>query len=73
MPGWMLISSVPSLAALTRSQCRHLSQMSRNISSESQRKLFVSPPVDLAWCSGSVIDCHATAWGSIPGGNGVKT
>ena len=29
--------------------------------------------VDLAWCSGSVIDCQATAWDSIPGGNGVKT
>ena len=23
--------------------------------------------------SGSVMDCHATAWGSIPGENGVKT
>ena len=23
--------------------------------------------------SGSVMDCHATAWGSIPGGNGVFT
>ena len=29
--------------------------------------------VELAWSSGSVIDCHATARGSIPGGNGVKT
>ena len=26
-----------------------------------------------AWRIGSVMDCHATAWGSIPGGNGVKT
>ena len=29
--------------------------------------------VELAWCSSSVIDCHATTWGSIPGGNGVLT
>ena len=29
--------------------------------------------VELAWCSGSVMDCHATARGSIPSGNGVKT
>ena len=29
--------------------------------------------VELAWHSGSVMDCHATAWGSIPGGNGVFT
>ena len=29
--------------------------------------------VELAWRSGSVMDCHATARGSIPGGNGVKT
>ena len=28
---------------------------------------------ELAWRSGSVMDCHATAWGSIPGGNGIKT
>ena len=27
----------------------------------------------LAWCSGSVMDCHATAWGSIPCGDGVFT
>ena len=26
-----------------------------------------------AWRSGSVMDCHATARGSIPGGNGVFT
>ena len=29
--------------------------------------------VELAWCSGSGMDCHAMAWGSIPGGNSVKT
>ena len=29
--------------------------------------------VKLAWRNGSVIDYHATARGSIPGGNGVKT
>ena len=29
--------------------------------------------VELAWPSGSVIDCHATARDSIPTGNGVKT
>ena len=28
---------------------------------------------ELAWRSGSVMDCHATARGSIPGGNGVFT
>ena len=28
---------------------------------------------ELAWRSGSVTDCHATARGSIPGGNGVFT
>ena len=28
---------------------------------------------ELAWCSGSVIDCHTTAQGSSPGGNGVFT
>ena len=28
---------------------------------------------EMAWRSGSVIDCHVTAPGSIPGGNGVKT
>ena len=27
----------------------------------------------MAWRSGSVMDYHATARGSIPGGNGVKT
>ena len=27
----------------------------------------------MAWRSGSVMDCHATVRGSIPGGNGVKT
>ena len=27
--------------------------------------------VELAWRSGSVMDCHATARVSIPGGNGV--
>ena len=29
--------------------------------------------VELAWRSGSVMDCHATTRGSIPGGNGGKT
>ena len=29
--------------------------------------------VELAWRSDSVMDCHATARGSIPGGNGVLT
>ena len=29
--------------------------------------------MELAWRSCSVMDCHATARGSIPGGNGVKT
>ena len=27
--------------------------------------------MELAWHSGSVMDCHATARGSIPGRNGV--
>ena len=29
--------------------------------------------MELAWRSGSVMDCHATTRGSIPGGNGVFT
>ena len=29
--------------------------------------------VELAWHSGSVMDCHATARGSIPAGNGIFT
>ena len=29
--------------------------------------------MELAWRSGSVMDCHATARGAIPGGNDVKT
>ena len=29
--------------------------------------------VELEWRSDSVMDCHATARGSIPGGNGVFT
>ena len=29
--------------------------------------------VELAWRSGSVMDCHATARGSIPGRNGLFT
>ena len=29
--------------------------------------------MELAWRSGSVMDCHATAQVSIPGGNGVFT
>ena len=28
---------------------------------------------ELAWRSGNVMDCHAEARGSIPGGNGVFT
>ena len=28
--------------------------------------------MELAWRSGSVMDCHATARGAIHGGNGVK-
>ena len=29
--------------------------------------------VELVWRSGSVMDCHATARGSIPGANGIFT
>ena len=29
--------------------------------------------VEIAWRSGSVMDCHATARGSIPSGKGVFT
>ena len=29
--------------------------------------------VELAWRSGSVMDCHATTCGSIPGGSGIFT
>ena len=28
---------------------------------------------ELPWCSGSIMDCHATAPGSIPGRDGVFT
>ena len=28
---------------------------------------------ELTWRSGIVLDCHATARGLIPGGNGIKT
>ena len=34
---------------------------------------FLNTLMELAWRSGSVMDCHATAQGSIPGGKGVKT
>ena len=29
--------------------------------------------MELAWCSGSVMDCHTTTRGSIPVGKGVST
>ena len=29
--------------------------------------------MELVWRRGRVMDCHATAWGSNPGGNGVFT
>ena len=29
--------------------------------------------VELAWCRGSVMNCHSTALGSIPSGNDIKT
>ena len=35
--------------------------------------LILKQRVELAWRSGSVMDGHATARGSIPGGNGIKT
>ena len=35
--------------------------------------LYLKLWVELPWRSGSVMDCHATALGSIPGGNGVFT
>ena len=35
--------------------------------------LFAHDSVELAWRSGSVMDCHVTAQGSIPDGNGVFT
>ena len=34
---------------------------------------FILMLVELAWCNGCVMDCHATTRGSIPGGDGVKT
>ena len=33
----------------------------------------VTTNMELAWHSCSVMDCHTTARGSIPGGNGVKS
>ena len=35
------------------------------------KKLIGIIRVELAWLSGNVMDCHATARGSIPGRNGV--
>ena len=35
--------------------------------------VYVCVCVELAWRSGNVMDCHATARGSISGGNGVFT
>ena len=32
---------------------------------------YMKCSVELVWCSGSIMDCHATARGSIPSGNGV--
>ena len=29
--------------------------------------------VELAWCSGCIMDCHVMTRGSIPRGGGVKT
>ena len=43
------------------------------VSSRNNLKIYNKWSVELTWCSGSVMDCHATAWGSIPGGKGVKT
>ena len=28
--------------------------------------------MELVWRNGNVMNCHLTAWGSIPGGSGVK-
>ena len=36
-------------------------------------KKYAYLDMELAWRSGSVMDCHATARGSIPDGNGVFT
>ena len=36
-------------------------------------RCFFTGLVELAWCSGSAMDGQATAWGSIPGRNGVFT
>ena len=36
-------------------------------------KIIKEQLVELAWRSGRVMDCHATARGSIPGGYGVST
>ena len=33
--------------------------------------MSVYKEVELAWLGGNVMDCHATARGSIPGWNGV--
>ena len=38
-----------------------------------QISLIARKGVELAWRSGSVMDSHATAQSSIPGGNGVFT
>ena len=38
-----------------------------------QSNMSLQKTVELAWCSGSVMDCHATAQGLIPSWSGVKT
>ena len=40
---------------------------------DSKRMIFDTNTVELPWRSGSVMDCHATAPGSIPGRDGVFT
>ena len=48
--------------------------MPENCQFKNKRKMLISFIwVELAWRSGSVMDCHATARGSIPGGNSVFT
>ena len=42
-----------------------------------QRFIAIRPKIlskmELAWHSDCEMGCHATTWGSIPGGDGVKT
>ena len=68
-------SLCPRNHAAQTNKCR-LSSLSLNCNYVFCQTLLFCPRQcmkELAWRSGSVMDCHAMARGSIPGGNGVFT